>query len=137
MEDIKNKIMENRIIKLRAWDGEKMIYRGLHDRNWYTYEKGGKLVQGTHPDDARQLKTMELTPFKDSEGKEIYEGDLIGDWTEVDGEMTKSRLTVYFDEMLGQWMLDNSLRQDRSLSYSLFHELQEFKYKVVGNIYQK
>lgn len=79
---------------------------------------------------------IEQTPFTDKNGEEIYEGDIIGDWTEIDGKMQQSRLTVYFDEMLGQWMLDISFNQDLTSSCSLFSELKDFEYEVLGNIYE-
>lgn len=66
-----------RTIKFRAWNGEQMIYRGLHDRNWYSEDLGGKLVQVTHPDDKRLLSTMQFTGLLDKNGKEIYEGDIL------------------------------------------------------------
>ena len=78
----------------------------------------------------------QCSPFKDKNGKEIFEGDIIGDWTEVDGIMEQSKMQVYFDEMFGQWMLDCSLNQDRSISYSLFKELEDFEYEVIGNIFE-
>lgn len=64
-----------RDIKFRALDGEKMIFRGLHDRNWYTDEKSGKAVKGTHPSDTHHLTVMQFTGLYDKNGKEIYEGD--------------------------------------------------------------
>ena len=79
---------------------------------------------------------IEQTPFTDKNEQEIYEGDIIGDWVEVDGKMEQSRLTVYFDEMLGQWMLDISFNQDLTTSCSLFSELKDFEYEVIGNIYK-
>ena len=68
--------------------------------------------------------------------KEIFEDDIIGDWTNVDGKMEQSKQTVYFDEMLGQWMLDNSLKQDKTVSYSLFSELNDFEYEIIGNFFE-
>ena len=78
----------------------------------------------------------QFTGFKDKNGKEIYDMDIIGDWTDVDGKMDQSKQTVYFDEMLGGWMLDNSLKQDRSLCYSLHAELQDFEYEIIGNVFE-
>jgi YopX protein. len=66
-----------RTIKFRAWDGERMIYRGLHDRNWYSEDAGGKLVQVVHPDDKRLLSIMEFSGKSDINGISIYEGDII------------------------------------------------------------
>ena len=85
---------------------------------------------------SEQEKLMQFTGLKDQKGNDIYEGDIIGDWTDVDGKMEQSKLTVYFDEMLGQWMLDNSSKQDKTISYSLFSELQDFEYEIIGNIYE-
>ena len=79
---------------------------------------------------------IEQTPYTDKNGEEIYEGDIIGDWVEVDGKMEQSRLTVYFDEMLGQWMIDISFNQDFTTSCPLFSELKYFEYEVLGNIYE-
>ena len=79
---------------------------------------------------------IEQTPFTDKNGEKIYEGDVIGDWAEIDGKMEQSRLTVHFDEMLGEWKLYISFNQDRTSSCSLFSELQYFEYEVLGNIYE-
>ena len=65
----------NREVKFRAWDGSQMIYRGLYDRNWYTDEKGGKVVRSINPNDINDLKVMQYTGLKDKNGREIYEGD--------------------------------------------------------------
>ena len=64
-----------RDIKIRAWDGKRFIYRGIHDRNWYTESKKGKLVKGTHPRD-RNMNTYEYTDFKDKFGVGVCEGDI-------------------------------------------------------------
>jgi hypothetical protein len=64
-------------VKFRAWDGKGMIYRGLHDRNWYTEEKGGKVVFGAHPDDKHQLEVMQFINKKDIHKNDLYQGDIV------------------------------------------------------------
>ena len=117
-----------RTIKFRGWSKSQnyMAYQGTPDLETLQsliFHFGDEIL-------------MQFTGLHDKNGKEIYEGDIIGDWNEIDGKMEQSRLTVYFDEKLGQWMLDNSLKQDRTLSYALFAELQDFEYEVIGNIYE-
>lgn len=62
--------------KYRAWNGEKMIFRGLHDKNWYTEPFGGKVVQTANQDDIHYLKVMDFTGLKDKNEVEIYENDI-------------------------------------------------------------
>lgn len=117
-----------RQIKFRAWDEKQnyMAYQGTPDLETlqsFIFHFG-------------EDELLQCSPFKDKNGKEIYDGDIIGDWTEVDGKMEQSKMQVYFDEMLGQWMLDCSLKQDQSMSYSLFKELEDFEYEVIGNIFE-
>lgn len=118
-----------RIIKFRAWDelNQEMVY-----------EKTGIFSGGKSSWEILKLyeNVMQFTGLHDKNGKEIYVGDIIGDWTEIDGKMEQSRLTVYFDEMIGQWMLDISFNQDRTSSCSLFAELKDFEYEILGNIYE-
>jgi len=118
----------SREIKFRAWTKDHWINDGMindYQDTIYVESNGWD-----------EFPIMQYTGFKDKNGKEIYDGDIIGDWTDVDGKMEQSKQTVYFDEMLGGWMLDNSLKQDRSLAYSLHAELQDFEYEIIGNIYE-
>lgn len=92
-----------RNIKFRAWNGEQMVYRGLHDRNWYSEDLGGKLVQIAHPDDNRLMFTMEFSGKYDINGTSIYEGDIItfdgitsGD-NAIIGEVTYSDVRLRYE----------------------------------------
>lgn len=100
-----------REIKFRFWD--KDLKKMCH-RKPLTYDFS---VENIIP--------LQFTGFKDKNGNEIYEGDILGDWE------------VFFDEKLGQWMLDCSSVQDKSTSYALFKEIEDFEYEIIGNIYEK
>ena len=64
-------------------------------------------------------------------------GDILGDWEVVDGKKVQSRMQVFFNDKLGQWMLDCSSEQDKSTSYALFKEIEDFEYEIIGSIYEK
>lgn len=78
-----------------------------------------------------------FTGFLDKSGKEIYEGDIIGDWTETDQGYIQSNYPVYFDDKKGMFRIDISFNQDRLSSEPLYKELRDFDYEIVGNIYEK
>lgn len=117
----------NRQIKFRAWDGEQMIYEG--GKGFLNYLHSHEILQ-------KYETVMQFTGVKDKNGKEIYEGDILGDWFEDEGKRIQSRQTVFFHEKEAQWMLDNSYSQDRTHFFSLAGELKDFDYEIIGNIHE-
>lgn len=79
----------------------------------------------------------QFTGFKDNKGNEIYEGDILGDWNEVDGKMVQSKMQVFWYGEVGAWKLDNSFNQDKSSGDLLSNEIADFKYEIVGNIHDQ
>ena len=73
-----------------------------------------------------------FTGFKDCNGIDIFEGDRIGDWTEIDGDMVRSDYKVFWNQQTGSWLLDISKDQDESAGAPLWEELRDFKYQIVG-----
>ena len=118
-----------REIKFRAWSQES---KKMMDWNFImSVNNLTKLLTLNHVD------VMQFTGFTDSKGFEIYEGDILGEWNLIDGEMEMSMLQVYWCEKTGAWMLDASFKQDKSTGNLLSEELIGGGYEVIGNIYEE
>lgn len=122
-----------RLIKFRAWDGEKM------DRCW----KDGRLVIDASTGEAQKigygstpfnvsiphgLTLMQYTGLKDKNGVEIYEGDIIQYYTFYYGNKRERKEVVeWIDDMQ-----DDSFGEPLSMGYRFYGS----EIEVIGNIYE-
>lgn len=113
--------MKNRDLKFRFYDSKlKVMCKRLPLLNDFN-----------HP----EIIPLQFTGFYDKIGKEIYEGDVLSDFTETDEGLLQSKMQVFWNKTTGSWDLDNSFSQDKSNSVDLWLELNDYQYKIIGSIY--
>lgn len=134
-----------REIKFRAWNPEskKMFYD--FDQNIKEVALGKSIHLFVYETGLAYKTLMQYTGFKDFDGKEIYEGDIL-EYVSFRRHENKRKEIVEFDEKCGGWYVH---KQADALCNILFEQHDEewqkkqnfkpsikHKVRVIGNIYE-
>jgi len=135
MRDIKFKIYE------KFWHSEEWQMNDNKGKGFFLWEL--HFMQTKYSDD--KMKVLQYTGFKDFDGKEIYEGDIL-EYVSYMRDENKRKEIVEFDEKCGGWYVH---KQADILSDILFKQHNEewqmkqnytpslkHKVRIIGNIYE-
>ena len=146
-------VLANRIFKLRAWVRNELMVNvvSIDFNNEFITWDDNQYDRCVPPNKCYEIETfddivlMQFTGFKDFDGKEIYEGDIL-EYVSFRRDENKRREIVEFDEKCGGWYVH---KQADTLSDVLFKQHNEewqlkqnykpsikHKVRVIGNIYE-
>ena len=146
-ENLAKPVLANRLFKFRAWEKEQnRMFKVFGFNEHLVFEQtwdSPSIKENIF--EIEDCHIMQFTGFKDFDGKEIYEGDIL-EYVSFRRDENKRREIVEFDEKCGGWYVH---KQADALCNVLFEQHDEewqlkqnykpsikHKVRVIGNIYE-
>jgi len=122
-------MINERVIKFRAWHNGIICHpktKNIPAKMLYD-EKPGDCLRWARDQDIAQV--MQFTGFKDTNGKEIYEGDILNEKEPI---FDNGYWEVRWNGTVGMW---GAYYNKWSATHSLSHLLEMRQYFIAGNIF--
>ena len=130
--------MANREIKFRVWNGRTMTYPEGPEAPFTVIRLGGKVVDVSYGElmgEEEHSVLLQYTGYKDSDGKDIYEGDIVKEtWKENSPygyrpEEWDDEEDIYAINYVAPSFIFRNRWGDQT-------SIEDFKRAVIGNIYE-
>lgn len=113
------------IPNFRAWDKETKTMNGMAE----IYRNRNQEIE-LHPRD-ESIILMQSTGLYDKNGKEIFEGDILG----VDTDEEIVNLNIYWDSKHALFMFESKKYNEKDLLAELVED-NTYPFAIIGNIYE-
>lgn len=119
------------IPKFRAWLKEENEMIIVDTMNWFDdeFESIGDGI--TFLREAKKIELMQSTGLFDKNGKEIFEGDILG--IDTDGEIVN--VNIYWDSKRALFMFESKKYNEKEELAELFEDYT-YSFEIIGNIYE-
>lgn len=131
---------QQRVIKFRVWNPDKKVLTGGTSLNTLLLTTDQEFVKEFN---AKGMIWMQFTGLLDKEGKEIYEGDVLGLVDDFfSGEIHTLGVVVWSPELCGFTVEAKLFKDDEGYTMTVYSTQEnsadgnkQLKRKVLGNIY--
>ena len=121
------------IPKFRAWDKE---LKTMLDVSLIDFKK--RVLVGEHWEFGEtnfmgfdEIELLQSTWLKDKEGKEIFEGDILG----IETDEGILNVNVFWDDKHALFMFESEIHNEKELLAELVED-NTYPFEIIGNIYE-